>query len=86
MYEVKEMYEKKKVKLKPSLRIAMESLEDTNELLQALFDRIDDSHALYEIISEMIDYNWYLYDKYYDIDIHAGCHNYPNCDEFGCGD
>jgi len=79
------MYSKVNVKNKPSLKTAMQALEDTSELLQEFFHKIDDSHPLFQDINEMLDYNHYLYNKYYNVDEHLGCANWPNCDEEGCG-
>ena len=62
------------------------ALENTTDFLWELFQSIDDTHRLYDDISCVLDLNSDILNKYHGVDPHLGCHNWPNCDEFGCGE
>jgi len=69
-----------------TLKAVMELNDDVFDVLEDVLIDMDKNHKLYKKVSLMYDRVLDLNNKYYKVDIHVGCHNYPNCDEFGCGD
>jgi len=71
---------------KITLSAVMDLNEEVLDLLSDVFLDMDEKHKLYPKVIEMFDRLADLHNKYFKVDTHAGCPNWPNCDEFGCGD
>ena len=73
---------------KVTIKQAMDLLDKHYELLDNMSEEIEkmDNEELAEHIEELQELTLDLLDEYYGVDKHLGCHNWPNCDEFGCGE
>ena len=73
---------------KVTIKQAMELLDKHYEILDNMSEEIEkmDNEELAEHIEELQELTLDLLDEYYGVDKHLGCHNWPNCDEFGCGE
>ena len=73
---------------KVTLKQAMELLENHYDILDNMSEEIEkiDDEELAEQIERVQELTLDLLDEYHGVDSHLGCHNWPNCDEFGCGE
>ena len=73
---------------KVTLKQAMELLDHHYEILDSMWEEIEkmDNEELAENIERVQELTLDLLDEYHGVDKHLGCHNWPNCDEFGCGE